>query len=126
MIISGKLRAQRAKVMKFKDGYLISTGEPKKHYIIESTRHVMMRQGVLGVKVRIMQSYDPTGERGTSMQFPDTIVIHEPKEAPVVLPPVESMIEEAPAAAAAADAPAEPEQAAQEYKEYSAAPAEDW
>ena len=33
VIISGKLRAQRAKAMKFKDGYLISTGEPKKHSI---------------------------------------------------------------------------------------------
>merc|ERR1712057_155734 len=33
VIVSGKLRAQRAKAMKFKDGYLISTGEPKKHYI---------------------------------------------------------------------------------------------
>jgi len=124
VIISGKLRAQRAKVMKFKDGYLISTGEPKKHYIIESTRHVMMRQGVLGVKVRIMQSYDPTGERGAAMQFPDQIVIQEPKETPVVMPPVEAF-EEAPAAEAAA-APAEPEQATQEYQEYSAAPAEDW
>merc|ERR1712076_154209 len=30
VIISGKMRAQRAKTMKFKDGYLISTGEPKK------------------------------------------------------------------------------------------------
>jgi small subunit ribosomal protein S3e len=124
VIISGKLRAQRAKVMKFKDGYLISTGEPKKHYIIESTRHVMMRQGVLGVKVRIMQSYDPTGERGASMQFPDQIVISEPKEAPVVLPPVETF--EEPAAAATEEAAAAPEQAAQEYQEYSAAPAEDW
>merc|ERR1719149_440606 len=35
VIISGKLRAQRAKAMKFKDGYLISTGEPKRHYISE-------------------------------------------------------------------------------------------
>merc|ERR1719198_2015886 len=60
VIISGKLRAQRAKVMKFRDGYLISTGEPKNHYIVESTRHVLMRQGVLGVKVKIMLGYDPT------------------------------------------------------------------
>lgn len=29
VIISGKLRAQRAKAMKFKDGYMISTGQPK-------------------------------------------------------------------------------------------------
>merc|ERR1711964_548792 len=54
VIISGKLRAQRAKAMKFKDGYLISTGEPKKHYIAEAVRHVLMRQGVLGIQVKIM------------------------------------------------------------------------
>merc|ERR1712190_572731 len=74
------LRAQRAKVMKFRDGYLISTGDPKTHYIQESVRHVLMRQGVLGVKVKIMLSYDPTGERGTTVQMPDKIVIHEPKD----------------------------------------------
>merc|ERR1712066_98349 len=68
VIVSGKLRAQRAKVMKFRDGYLISTGDPKTHYIQESVRHVLMRQGVLGVKVRIMLSYDPEGERGTTHQ----------------------------------------------------------
>merc|ERR1712066_827937 len=68
VVVSGKLRAQRAKVMKFGDGYLISTGEPKNHYMQESVRHVLMRQGVLGVKVRIMVSYDETGERGTTHQ----------------------------------------------------------
>merc|ERR1711953_225389 len=64
VIISGKLRAQRAKAMKFKDGYLISTGEPKKHYISEAVRHVAMRQGMLGVKVKIMLAYDPDGKTG--------------------------------------------------------------
>merc|ERR1719213_1134102 len=59
VIISGKLRAQRAKAMKFRDGYLISTGDPKTHYIQEAVRHVLMRQGVLGVKVRIMMAHDP-------------------------------------------------------------------
>jgi hypothetical protein len=28
VIVSGKLRAQRAKAMKFKDGYFVSSGEP--------------------------------------------------------------------------------------------------
>lgn len=89
VIISGKLRAQRAKVMKFRDGYLISTGEPKNHYIVEAARHVMMRQGVLGVKVKIMLSYDPEGKQGTSVPMPDKIVIHEPKpdvEFPTAMP----------------------------------------
>merc|ERR1719181_578430 len=85
--VSGKLRAQRAKVMKFRDGYLISTGEPKRHYISEAVRHVAMRQGMLGVKVKIMLAYDPEGKMGTKMQIPDNIVIHEPKdEAPILAP----------------------------------------
>merc|ERR1711959_745630 len=54
VMVSGKLRAQRAKVMKFSDGYMISTGQPKKTYIDTATRNVMMRQGVLGVKVKIL------------------------------------------------------------------------
>merc|ERR1712118_394870 len=80
VIISGKLRAQRAKVMKFRDGYLISTGEPKRHYISAASRHVMMRQGVLGVRVKIMLAHDPEGKMGAKMPLPDNIVIHEPKE----------------------------------------------
>merc|ERR1712226_1368966 len=80
VIISGKLRAQRAKAMKFRDGYLISTGEPKKHYINEAVRHVLMRQGVLGIKVKIMLAYDPEGRMGTKMPLPDNIIVSEPKE----------------------------------------------
>merc|ERR1711964_6742 len=68
VIIGGKLRAQRAKVMKFRDGYLISTGEPKNHYIQESVRHVKMRQGVLGVMVKIMLAHDPEGNMGPKIR----------------------------------------------------------
>lgn len=98
VIVSGKLRAQRAKTMKFRDGYLISTGEPKKHYVQESVRHVQMKQGVLGVKVRIMLSYDPEGKNGTSMMMPDKIKVHEPKEdKPITVEEVEEpeVVEEA-------------------------------
>lgn len=51
VIVSGKLRAQRAKAMKFKDGYMISSGQPVNDYIDAAVRHVMLRQGVLGIKV---------------------------------------------------------------------------
>merc|ERR1719230_2224118 len=84
VIISGKLRAQRAKVMKFKDGYLISTGEPKKHYIESACRHVLMRQGVLGIRVKIMLAHDPEGRMGPSMPMPDAVIVHEPKPDPVL------------------------------------------
>merc|ERR1711933_566383 len=89
VIISGKLRAQRAKAMKFHDGYLISTGEPKKHYIDKAVRHVLMRQGVLGVMVKIMMTHDPAGKMGPALPMPDKIIIHDPKEDAPLLQPVE-------------------------------------
>jgi hypothetical protein len=42
--VSGKLRAQRAKSMKFKDGYMISSGSPVNEYIDSAVRHVLLRQ----------------------------------------------------------------------------------
>jgi len=90
VVISGKLRAQRAKAMKFRDGYLISTGEPKKHYIDEAVRHVLMRQGVLGIKVKIMLAHDPEGRMGPKIQLPDNVIVQEPKEdVPVMQPAAE-------------------------------------
>jgi len=49
--VSGKLRAQRAKTMKFMEGYMISSGQPVKDYVQTAFRHVLLRQGVLGIKV---------------------------------------------------------------------------
>ena len=42
--MSGKLRAARAKSMKFKDGYMVSSGQPTKDYIDSAVRHVLLRQ----------------------------------------------------------------------------------
>lgn len=53
LIVSGKLRAARAKAMKFKDGYMVSSGDAARQYIDRAVRHVMLRQGVLGIKVGI-------------------------------------------------------------------------
>jgi len=80
IIVSGKLRAQRAKSMKFKDGYMIKSGDAVNHYIDKAVRHIQMKQGVLGIKVAIMLPYDPTGENGPSIMQPDVITILEPKE----------------------------------------------
>jgi len=78
--VSGKLRAQRAKTMRFMDGYLVSSGEPVKHYIDTAVRHVPLRGGVIGLIVKIMLPYDPTGENGAKELMPDNVVIHEPKD----------------------------------------------
>lgn len=78
--VSGKIRAQRAKTMKFKDGYFISSGEPRRVFVDEAVRHVGLKQGVLGVKVRIMLPHDPKGVLGPKKPLPDCVEIIEPKE----------------------------------------------
>jgi small subunit ribosomal protein S3e len=95
VVISGKLRAQRAKAMKFKDGYLISTGEPKRHYISKAVRHVNMRQGMLGVRVTIMLAHDPEGKMGPKLSMPDNVIVHEPKEDAIFNQPVGGYEQEA-------------------------------
>ena len=49
--MSGKLRGQRAKSMKFVDGLMIHSGDPCNDYVDTACRHVLLRQGVLGIKV---------------------------------------------------------------------------
>lgn len=76
VIVSGKLRAQRAKSMKFIDGFMIHAGQPSKDFIDTAVRHVLLRQGVLGLRVNIMlPDDDKTGRR-----IPDHIQVMEPKE----------------------------------------------
>ena len=65
--------------MKFRDGFLISTGQPKLEYMDTSVRHVHLRQGVLGVKVKILLPFDPTGVFGPKVRMPDNVEILEPK-----------------------------------------------
>jgi small subunit ribosomal protein S3e len=80
VIVSGKLRAQRAKSMKFKDGYMVSSGNPTRVYIDSAIRHVLLRQGVLGIKVKIMKDYDPSGKVGPREPLPDIVIVHNPKD----------------------------------------------
>jgi small subunit ribosomal protein S3e len=77
--VSGKLRAQRAKSMKFRDGYMVSSGQPNDGFVDVAVRHVELKQGVLGVKVRIMLPTDPEGIRGPKAPLPDHVEILEPK-----------------------------------------------
>ena len=51
VVVSGKLRGQRAKAMKFVDGLMIHSGDPVNDYVDQACRHVLLRQGVLGIKV---------------------------------------------------------------------------
>jgi small subunit ribosomal protein S3e len=80
VVVSGKLRAARAKAMKFSDGFMIHSGQPTRDFITTAVRHVMLRQGVLGIKVKIMLDNDPTGRQGPKQTLPDIVTILEPKE----------------------------------------------
>mmetsp|Transcript_12272 Transcript_12272/g.31710 ORF Transcript_12272/g.31710 Transcript_12272/m.31710 type:complete len:218 (+) Transcript_12272:59-712(+) len=77
--VSGKLRAQRAKTMKFIDGYIIHSGKPVEDYIEKATRHCFLRQGVIGIKISIMLPWDPIGIRGPKKPLPDVVTVLDNK-----------------------------------------------
>jgi small subunit ribosomal protein S3 len=79
IIISGKLRTERARYEKFKAGYLPKCGEPALKYMRKAEVHVQMKPGMFGVKVRLMPP---------DAVFPDKIKIAE------ALPPEEEIPEE--------------------------------
>jgi len=64
IVVSGKLRGRRAKYEKFLAGYLPKSGDPPLEYMRRAELHVQLKQGIFGVKVRIMP---PEAE------FPDKI-----------------------------------------------------
>merc|ERR1712121_118424 len=105
VVVSGKLRGQRAKSMKFVDGLMIHSGFPTEEYVDKAVRHVLLRQGVLGIKVKIMLPWDPTGKQGPQRPLPDHVNIVEPKEETIPDIP-ESQQKDSKAAAAGTVAPA--------------------
>ncbi|KAG7222063.1 hypothetical protein INR49_016762 [Caranx melampygus] len=88
VVVSGKLRGQRAKSMKFVDGLMIHSGDPVNYYVDTAVRHVLLRQGVLGIKVKIMLPWDPSGKIGPKKPLPDHVSIVEPKEENLPTTPI--------------------------------------
>ena len=86
IIVSGKLRQQRAKSVKYKDGYVIHTGEPRRVFLDIATRHIFLKQGIIGVKVKIMVPYNPKAAEGKGFGIPKplpdviTFIEDKPKE----------------------------------------------
>lgn len=54
IVISGKLRTERARFEKFRAGYLIKCGEPSLKYMQKAVAHVQLKQGMFGIRVRIL------------------------------------------------------------------------
>ncbi len=67
VVVSGKLRGQRAKSMKFVDGLMIHSGEPINDYVDTAVRHVLLRQG----KSQVLKPRADTGlQEGSGPQLP--------------------------------------------------------
>jgi small subunit ribosomal protein S3 len=66
IVISGKLRTERARFEKFRAGYFPRCGEPALKYMRKTESHVQLKPGMFGVKVKIMPP---------DAQFPDKIKI---------------------------------------------------
>jgi small subunit ribosomal protein S3 len=77
IVISGKLRTERARFEKFRAGYLVKCGDPSLKYMQKAEVHVQLKPGIFGVRVRIMPP---------DAVFPDKIKIVEnlpsPEEKP--------------------------------------------
>jgi small subunit ribosomal protein S3e len=89
---------------------MIHSGQPVNDFIDTATRHVLLRQGVLGIKVKIMRGSDPEGKAGPQKSLPDTVTIIDPKEEqPIVQPMSQDYGAKALAAQHAQDARAQEE-----------------
>uniref|UniRef100_A0A5K3FHI0 40S ribosomal protein S3 n=1 Tax=Mesocestoides corti TaxID=53468 RepID=A0A5K3FHI0_MESCO len=80
VVVSGKIKGQRAKSMKFSDGLMIHSGDPVNYYIDRAVRHVRLPQGILGIRVKIMLNHDSTGATGPRKPLPDAVSILNAKE----------------------------------------------
>lgn len=106
VVVSGKLRAARAKSMKFTDGFMIHSGQPARDFVDHAVRHVMLKQGVLGIKVKMsvdcflrtsaimivtsiisMKGHDPEGHTGPRKPLPDSVTIMEPPADKIITEP---------------------------------------
>lgn len=66
IVISGKLRTERARFEKFRAGYFPRCGDPALKYMKKAEAHVQLKPGIIGVRVKLMSP---------DAQFPDKIKI---------------------------------------------------
>jgi small subunit ribosomal protein S3 len=105
IIISGKLRTDRARYEKFKTGYLPKSGEPPRKYMRTAELHVQLKPGILGVKVRIIppdaefpdqvkvQVIEEEFDGETEEEFVEEKGLAEEKTAEPKVPPPEKKLE---------------------------------
>jgi small subunit ribosomal protein S3 len=90
IVISGKLRTERARFEKFRAGYFPRCGDAALKYMKTAEAHVQLKPGIIGVRVKIMPP---------DAQFPDKIQITEqlpPEEVEPEVAEKEEKVTEAP------------------------------
>lgn len=70
IIISGKLRTERSRTEKFRDGYIPKSGDPAMKYVKRAVAHVQLKPGIFGIQVFIVQP---------NAKFPDEVEFIEEK-----------------------------------------------
>lgn len=80
VIISGKLKGQRARSYKVVEGILMHSGNATKDYVKKGQSTILLKQGILGIQVAITLNYDPTGKNGTPVQHPSRVTIFSAEE----------------------------------------------
>jgi small subunit ribosomal protein S3 len=128
IVISGKLRTERARFEKFRAGYFPRCGDAALTYMKKAEAHVQLKPGIIGVRVKIMPP---------DAQFPDKIHIKAElppeeieeemaeKEKITETPPEQKVkvteLPEEPVAAAVEEAPVEEPEMTEEEAETSEA-----
>ncbi|XP_077301407.1 uncharacterized protein LOC143921982 [Arctopsyche grandis] len=77
--VAGKIKGQRARAVKYSDGYFIQSGHSAKEYLRFAKSQAKLKQGTIGIQVCIMLPYDVEGVRGPCSVISDRITILEPK-----------------------------------------------
>ncbi len=112
IVISGKLRTERARFEKFRAGYFPRCGDAALRYMKKAEAHVQLKPGIIGVRVKIMPP---------DAQFPDKIQITEelpPEEIEEKVAEKEEKIEEtSKQKVKVAELPEEPTEATEEKTE---------
>ncbi|HLN46225.1 MAG TPA: 30S ribosomal protein S3 [Candidatus Sulfotelmatobacter sp.] len=87
IVISGKLRTERARFEKFRAGYFPRCGEPALRWMRKAEVHVQLKPGIIGVRVKLMPP---------DAQFPDKIEIISAPQMEERVAPVKEPVKEAP------------------------------
>jgi small subunit ribosomal protein S3 len=82
IVIRGKLRTERARFEKFRDGYLPKSGDPALKNLREAVLNVQLKPGMYGIKVRILPANSPFPDQVQIIAVPEEPSKPEAVEAP--------------------------------------------